>query len=197
MADPIDKTQDPNPTPTPPQDTPISPDEFKKLQASKSELETTLNSLKSKLEALETEKLKSAENKDDYIKSLESKLNEEKSLRETKEKQFMMSKVLGKAREEAIKDGLNPKYADDFQKMYSDKFKDIKVNPTTLEIEGDSLKHLISTVKEKSPYFFEKGAPKVDDLNHNKVKTDNFLEELKACKSQKELDAVRKKYGRA
>lgn len=203
MSNPNPNPNPANPNPANPNPEPaktVSHEEFEKLQTQKSELENTLNSFKTELEALKTEKLKNAENKDEYIKSLEAKIKEsedkftsQKSQHETDLNKFKLSKVVSQFREVAAKEGV--KHIDDLQKLYGDQLKNVKVN-ANFDVEGDTLKHIISSAKEKSPYLFGTPAPKVEDLNQTKVKQENYLEELKKCKTQKELDEVRKKFGR-
>lgn len=191
--DPANK-DDPKPTQDPANL--ISPEELKKLQDQKAELENNFNTMKSQMEAIKNEKLKAEGNKDDYIKNIEKQLADEKAARETEANKYKLTKVVSQFREMAAKEGV--KHLDDLQKLYGDQLRTVKVN-ANFEIEGDGLKHIFSGAKEKSPYLFNSPAPKVDDLNHikTKVQQDSYVEELKAVKSQKELDALRKRHNRS
>lgn len=171
-------------------------DEKKSIQSKQTELESQLSELQKKVQEAEAEKLKASGDKDAYIKTLETNLQNEKTKYETELTKFKLTKVVSSFREVAVKEGCQN--VDDLQKLFADKFKDIKVNPVNFDVDSESVASLISQAKEKSSYLFTPKKIKIDDINLNTGgNADAYKEELKKCKTQKEFDAVRKKYGRA
>lgn len=65
--------------------------------------------------------------------------------------------------------------------------------------EFSNVKDAVETVRKNSPYLFDsKAVTRMADGQPDKtvVKKENYMEELKQATTQKELNAVRKKYGR-
>lgn len=170
--------------------------EKKSIQAKQQELETELSELRKKNQEAEAEKVKASGDKDAYIKTLETNLQTQKTQFETDQNKFKMAKVVSTFREVAAKEGCQ--YVEDLQKLYADSFKEVKVNPLNFDVDQDSIKEIISKAKEKSAHLFTKKDLKITDLYlKDGGNNDSYKEELKKCKTQKEFDALRKKYNRA
>lgn len=198
-----DKSQDPpieeqKPTEQSPS---ISADEIKALQESKAASDAELASLKSQLEELQkndkSSLLKEVQDKatalETALAEAQGRITEYDSRMSTTESKFKISKVVSKLREEAIAAGV--KDVETFQKVVGDQIKEIKINDA-FDVDVESVKNIISRAKEKQPYFFHGKTPNIDDINKQKAKVTAYEDEIAQCKTQKEFDAVRKKYNR-
>lgn len=78
----------------------------------------------------------------------------------------------------------------------------LKLDQDSLKVSG--VKEFVDAVRNSHPYLFSKSKlpetevnrPGTPDVAGQKNVTQNYIAELKNCKTQKELDAVRRKYGR-
>jgi sugar-specific transcriptional regulator TrmB len=170
--------------------------EKKAEQQKRQELESKFGELEKKLSDIEAEKLKASGDKDALIKSLEDRVKASESKLTTESTKFKLAKVVSTFREVATKEGCQN--VDDLQKLYADSFKSVKVDPLNFDVDPESVKEIVSVAKAKSSYLFKAQAPKIDDVNlGGNGNLESYREEIRKCKTQKELDAVRKKYGRA
>lgn len=178
--DPQDPPQDPPADPTP-------KDDVSELKALLEKERTAREELENKIAQRERAE---AEKKGEW----EKLYKESKEKWETKEKNFILSQSVNAFKAEAVKQGCTN--ADDLAALYQKDIRKLEVDTTTFMPSGNKLSELVSHAKEAKSFFFNKPAPKTDDIPPRKPSQEDYMTEIKKCKTQKEFDEVRRKYGR-
>lgn len=182
--DPKDPPQDP--PQDPPKDDPKKPDDSD-LRAELEKERLARKALEDKIAAREREE---AEKKGEWEKLYKT----EKEQWQAKETQFKLSQAMNTFKAEAIKQGCqNP---DDLAQLLQKDIRKLQVDPATFQVDASEVSGLISQAKESKSYLFNKPAPKTDDLPPGKASMESYTEAIRKCKTQKEFDEVRKKFGR-
>ena len=159
--------------------------------------ETRIDDLSSELQGLKDEKLAGEGKKDELIVSLKSRVSELTEDRDSKVAAFAYSTLSGQIEKEALKMGCQ-----DSELLMLSLGKGIEELNVDDGFKGDSteIQQLLEKIKKAKPILFSKSSPHVADGVPNSQKTGDsstsYLEELKACTTQKEFDDVRKKYGK-
>jgi hypothetical protein len=158
----------------------------------KKEREARVESQK-QLDAIETQKLADSGQKDELIKKYQdqTKALEEKLKNSTNT--FAMKTVKHQLKEAARAMGCEkPELV-----LKLANLSDISVSTEDFTVDTDSVKTVLEAVRDEAPMLFKKSvAPPRDGTPTTDETKSGYLAELKAAKTQRELDAVRKKYGK-
>lgn len=169
-------------------------DQKKSFQSKYEEQQAEMQKLKEQIENAELEKAKAREDQTEYIKKLEEKLEGFKENEANRKKKATLSKVQQSFKSLAEKEGC--KNVDHLLVFASSKLKEVKVNPENGNFDEDDIKTIVESAKKENDYLFASEGKGVDDIQHTKPKQEDYISELRKCKTQKELDEVRKKFGR-
>lgn len=170
---------------TPPEDDP-KPDtnpELEKLSQSLRAMEAQLEQeRKAKLE-LEN-KIKEREQSElEKQGEFEKLYKAEKEKNETREKNFALSQAMSAFKAEAIKQGCQ--HVDDLAQIYQKDIRKAKVDLATYQVDTSNISEIISKAKEEKSFFFNKSAPKTEDIDQKKSRVeektveDMSIEDLK------------------
>lgn len=179
----------------------VSSEEFNKLKEQfeglsklNSELKNQNESLSGKIKEFETQKLEESGDNDAIIKRLKEEIDTYKSTNSGLKDKFRLT--LAKT---SLKSALQSKgceHVDDAINLYSKDLKGIEVNKDNFEISPKSVESLVERISNEKPFLFKQEAPNIDDINQTKAKQEDYVDAIRKCKTQKEFDEVRKKFGR-
>lgn len=168
------------------------------------ELEKALSSLRAMEEQLEQERKQRSELQSKIEEQERAELEKQgnfeklykelKANTETKEKNFVLSQAMSAFKQEATKQGCTN--VDDLSALMQKDIRKAKVNLADYSVDTEYIANLVSTAKEAKSYLFNKPAPKTDDIPQTKAGQESYTAALKQCKTQKEFDEVRRKFGR-
>ena len=173
---------------------------YKKAVGEKKRYQQRVEEMQKRLEEIEQKNMELEGNKDSLIEDLKGKLTQTQSVLEQQREAFAWRSIGEQVKSIALqKKCRNP---DDLFIHVKDKIKkeDVDLDDSFKVSNTDLLERLIDEQKKERFYLFEEDKPPVDDQvphSTNSNPSGSYEEELKNVKSQRELDDLRKKYGRA
>lgn len=161
--------------------------ELKKEREAKAEFQKQLDDI-------ETQRLADSGQKDELIKKLQDQIKATEEKLKGTTNTFATKTVKAQLREAARAMGCEK--PDLVLKLAN--LSDISVSTEDFSVDSDSLKGVLEAVKNEAPELFKKQAAPPRDGNPGSPNQEEtgYLAELKKAKTQRELDAVRRKYGK-
>jgi len=164
----------------------------RKLLGEKKAAQAKLDAAQTELNTLREEKLMSEGKKDELIQKYQTDLKELEGKYKGTVGNFAYNAISGKVREVSARSGCID--VDGLINLVDLSSIDCD---DSFNVDGKQVEALVDEFKKGRPHFFSREAPNIKDGVLKKPDAPSTYEEdLRACKTQKELEAVMKKHGR-
>lgn len=169
---------------------------YRKTLRSEKALKLQLEDANAEREALKQAKLEAEGKTQELNESLKQQLDELKTSRKREASMFINATLQAQLESEASKHGCIDSEAlmnfADFEVLVED------VDETTFRASNEKVSAEIDRIKKAKSYLFQQSTPSINNglPKDGKPKDEDYASALTKCTSQKELDAVRRKYGR-
>lgn len=152
--------------------------------------------LKARLDAYEKDKLESEGKYKELNDQLRKEIEHTKSARKSDAAGFIQAQLQSQLEVEAAKHGCIDTEVLMSLANLPGLVEDVDMD--TYRAAPDKIVEEVERVRKARPYLFEKPTPKIDPTMPKGPgpKDDSYEDALRKCRTQRELDAVRKKYGR-